>query len=184
MVLIPIHSIMFSKQFGQHRLLTFDRDPVTRSPTIEIAHEALVNQWDRFGHWIEENRLSLMARQRLSTSTREWLEHGRDSSYLASGARLIQFEDLTQDSAVVLTTEERNYIDMSIGKRQQVRRRVQVFVAMLAVISVVAVIAAILAVQGQNQAEEARQSAVGRTRPGEHCGGRSTIAGAGSHQPQ
>ncbi len=147
------------EQFGQHRLLTFDRDAVTRSPTIELAHEALITHWDRFGHWIEENRLSLMARQRLSIATREWLEQGHDPSYLASGGRLLQFEELTQDSAIILTSEEHGYIDMSIRKRQQARQRVQMFVAMLAVISVVAVIAAILAAQGQNQAEEARQSA-------------------------
>jgi energy-coupling factor transporter ATP-binding protein EcfA2 len=33
--------------FGQYRLLTFDRDPVTRGPTVEVAHEALIREWDR-----------------------------------------------------------------------------------------------------------------------------------------
>ncbi len=28
--------------FGRHRLLTFDREPSTREPTVEVAHEALL----------------------------------------------------------------------------------------------------------------------------------------------
>ena len=31
--------------FGRHRLLSFDRDPVTRGPTVEISHEALLTEW-------------------------------------------------------------------------------------------------------------------------------------------
>ena len=33
---------------GSHRLLSFDRDPVTADPTVEVAHEALIREWDRF----------------------------------------------------------------------------------------------------------------------------------------
>src|SRR4029453_8348308 len=32
------------RRYGEHRLLTFDRDPVTRSPTGEIPHEAPLTQ--------------------------------------------------------------------------------------------------------------------------------------------
>ena len=32
--------------FGRHRLLTFDREPSTREPTVEIAHEAMLNAWE------------------------------------------------------------------------------------------------------------------------------------------
>ena len=33
--------------YGRHRLLTFDREPATREPTVEIAHEALLGAWAR-----------------------------------------------------------------------------------------------------------------------------------------
>jgi DNA-binding SARP family transcriptional activator/tRNA A-37 threonylcarbamoyl transferase component Bud32 len=33
--------------FGAHRLLSFDRDPATRAPTVEVAHEALIREWPR-----------------------------------------------------------------------------------------------------------------------------------------
>jgi hypothetical protein len=34
-------------EFGQYRLLTFDRDPSTRSATVEVAHEAILREWGR-----------------------------------------------------------------------------------------------------------------------------------------
>src|SRR5262249_36083319 len=45
--------------FGQYRLLTFDRDPVTRGSTVEIAHEALIREWQRLRTWLTENREAL-----------------------------------------------------------------------------------------------------------------------------
>ena len=33
--------------FGAVRLLAFDRDPATREPTVEVAHEALIREWPR-----------------------------------------------------------------------------------------------------------------------------------------
>ena len=33
--------------YGRHRLLTFDREPSSRAPTVEIAHEALLDAWPR-----------------------------------------------------------------------------------------------------------------------------------------
>ena len=37
-------STMVVDTFGRHRLLTFDREPSTREPTVEIAHEALLTR--------------------------------------------------------------------------------------------------------------------------------------------
>ena len=35
------------REYGRHRLLTFDRDAATRTPTVEVAHEALLSEWPR-----------------------------------------------------------------------------------------------------------------------------------------
>ncbi len=53
--------------FARHRLLGFDRDPVTRGPTVEIAHEALLNAWPRLQRWIED---SALGRPRRTSSCR------------------------------------------------------------------------------------------------------------------
>ncbi len=31
-------------RYGEHRLLTFDREPRTRTPTVEVAHEAILSR--------------------------------------------------------------------------------------------------------------------------------------------
>ena len=40
--------------FARYRLLALDRDPTTGSPTVEVAHEALLVEWHRLRDWIDE----------------------------------------------------------------------------------------------------------------------------------
>src|SRR5262249_31139580 len=42
--------------YGRARLLSFDRDPITRGPTVEVAHEALLREWPRLRAWLEASR--------------------------------------------------------------------------------------------------------------------------------
>ena len=48
------------REYGRHRLLTFDRDAATRTPTVEVAHEALLSEWPRLKDWIDEARDDLL----------------------------------------------------------------------------------------------------------------------------
>ena len=103
--------------FSRHRLLTTDSDPVTRIPTIEVAHEALITAWDELKTWIEDNRHALQKRQELRIETDRWLDIERDDSYLASGLRLAEFENLLDNQLLALRKEEREYIKASIYER-------------------------------------------------------------------
>ena len=53
------------QRFGTDRLLSFDRDPATREPTVEVAHEALLREWPRLREWIEADRDRLRVRDHL-----------------------------------------------------------------------------------------------------------------------
>ena len=81
--------------FGRHRLLSFDRDPDTREPTVEIAHEALLREWARLRGWIDDEREDLRQRAKISSATAEWLQAERSIEYLMSGVRLAQAEEAT-----------------------------------------------------------------------------------------
>src|SRR5258708_37441304 len=72
--------------FGTYRLLTFDRDPVTRGPTVEIAHEALIREWARLRAWLDDSRDDLRIQRRLIIASDEWVSSKHDPSFLASGA--------------------------------------------------------------------------------------------------
>ncbi len=42
--------------YAAYRLLTLDHDPATRSPTVEVAHEAILREWERLRKWLSESR--------------------------------------------------------------------------------------------------------------------------------
>jgi WD40 repeat protein/serine/threonine protein kinase len=107
--------------FGKYRLLTFDRDPVTRTPTIEVAHEALIRQWARLKQWIDASREDMQQHRRLMAAAEEWVSAGQDPSFLASGARLDQFEAFAAHTDILLNQQEREYLQASIEEREHRR---------------------------------------------------------------
>jgi WD40 repeat protein/serine/threonine protein kinase len=108
--------------FGKYRLLTFDRDPVTRVPTIELAHEALIRKWGLLRAWLNDSREALRLQRRLAAATEEWVNARKDSSFLASGTRLEQFETFeTLQADIALTKEEEEYLRESLAKRERER---------------------------------------------------------------
>src|SRR5262249_38665568 len=105
-------------EFGQYRLLTFDHDPLTRGPTVEIAHEALIHEWQRLRGWLAEDREDLHVQRRLMASAADWIKSGKDASFLAAGARLDQFEALLADRKLALNETEMAYLRASIAERE------------------------------------------------------------------
>lgn len=104
--------------FANHRLLTFDRDPTTESPTVEVAHEALLNQWPRLREWIEDGRRDLHQHATLETALTEWRASDKKADYLLSGERLAHYESWAKVSTLRLSTDEERYLDASILHRQ------------------------------------------------------------------
>ncbi|NJN55125.1 MAG: hypothetical protein HC804_10410 [Anaerolineae bacterium] len=65
---------------------------------IEVAHEALVRNWPRLVDWLEEERIRLRHRLRLTDQAEQWDTLNRDEGALLRGALLqdaLQYEDLT-----------------------------------------------------------------------------------------
>jgi serine/threonine protein kinase/WD40 repeat protein/DNA-binding winged helix-turn-helix (wHTH) protein len=107
--------------FGRHRLLTFDRDPATRGPTVEVAHEALLRSWPRLRAWVDAAREDVRMLRRLEDAAVEWERNGREPSYLLRGSRLDQFESWVNQTDVAVGGTERAYLKMSVGTREEER---------------------------------------------------------------
>ena len=105
--------------FGGARLLSFDRDPETRQPTVEVAHEALLRAWDRLRAWIDTARDDLRIERRLAGATRDWLDADREASYLVSGSRLDQYEMWREQSGLLTTPEQREFLAASAAERDR-----------------------------------------------------------------
>lgn len=76
--------------YGKARLLSFDRDPQTRTPTVEVAHEALIREWGTLHAWLVDSRDDLRIQAHLTRSSQEWRSRECDSGELYRGARLAQ----------------------------------------------------------------------------------------------
>ncbi len=109
-------------EFENQRLLTFDRDPVTREPTVEVAHEALLRDWGRLTEWIETARDDVKTERRLAAEAADWEQGGRDPSFLLRGSRLGQFEAWAAETDVALASGDREYLTASIDQRERERR--------------------------------------------------------------
>ena len=106
-------------QFGAARLLTFDHDPLTRQPTVEVAHEALLREWGQLRTWLEESRDDVRLQRLLAAAAVEWQLAGNEPGYLLHGARLDQFAQWADDTTVALTADERAFLTASVDARQQ-----------------------------------------------------------------
>ena len=105
--------------FGKSRLLSFDRDPITRGPTVEVAHEALLREWSRLRDWLQASRADVRMQRQLANAADEWQSANREQSFLLSGARLAQFEGWAATSAVALTSDEQAYLDAGMAERDR-----------------------------------------------------------------
>ncbi|MCO5205812.1 MAG: protein kinase [Anaerolineae bacterium] len=117
--LLPIDEVV--EMYGRFRLLTFDHDPATREPTVEVAHEALLHKWARLRSWLAESRDDIRMQRLLMLAVAEWESAERDPGYLLQGTRFDQFEAWASQSTVALTTVEQEFLDLSRQAREEMQ---------------------------------------------------------------
>ncbi len=160
--------------FGRYRLLSFDRDELTREPTVELAHEALIHAWTRLGDWIDEAREDVRTHRRLVASADEWAGSGDEPSFLLTGARLEGLASWVSEAPLALGRMERAFVEKSLAaheaeaqserariahERSLERRSVRRLRAFVAVLAVASLVAATLTAITVNQSREAARSA-------------------------
>jgi len=178
--------------FGDARLLSFDRDADTRAPTVEVAHESLLREWRRLRGWIDAARDDLRIQRQLQAAAADWAAADRDPSFLATGARLAQYEAWLRDSTLTATDAEREYVDSSLEHRDRAaageaarqerehaleRRSVRRLRTLVGVFAVAALVAGGLTVFAVTQARRAADEAV-RAERGERIATARELAAA------
>ena len=108
--------------FGEHRLLSFDADPLTGAPTVEVAHEALLTSWPRLDTWIEASRADLRRHASLLIAMREWELADEAPHYLLPPERLGEFERWEASSAITLNGPEREFLERSFDRSAELDR--------------------------------------------------------------
>lgn len=101
----------------EHRLLTRDRDPTTGKATVDIAHEALLHEWQRLRGWIATYRADLDRREALKLHAQEWAEAGKDPAYLLGGRALAVYQEWARTAELPVANQERSFLAES-SRRQ------------------------------------------------------------------
>ncbi len=96
---------------------------------IKVAHEALIQYWERLRAWLDEYRDNARLRESVSDAAREWNERGRDESLLIHrGGRLEDIEMLVQQMRYKLNFVEEDYLNECVslrGREESDRRKMQ-----------------------------------------------------------
>ncbi len=108
--------------FGTQRLLAFDRDQVTGSPTVEVAHEALLTEWPRLRGWIDEAGSDIVRHSTLVAAMNEWNTADRNPDYLLVGQRLVDYETWADTATLELSATEQTFIRESTAARDDADR--------------------------------------------------------------
>lgn len=174
------------EQFVAYRLLSLDNDAQTRQPIVEVAHEAILREWQRLRAWINDSRTELRLQNQLAGLVADWRKADEETSYLLRGNRLQAFEAWQASTSISLTPHEKRYLETSFNQRTreateeearqareaQLERRgqrfLQIAVGVFAVATLIALALAFIAFDREAQAEQAlslaeRESNVNRS---------------------
>jgi basic membrane lipoprotein Med (substrate-binding protein (PBP1-ABC) superfamily)/DNA-binding SARP family transcriptional activator len=104
-------------RFGEERLLSFDRDPATGAAVCEIAHEALLDAWERLDGWLDQTREDVERMDVLREGAALWDKADRNSDYLLTGSRLHEHELWADETLLPLPPLVDRFIEASLAAR-------------------------------------------------------------------
>jgi WD40 repeat protein/energy-coupling factor transporter ATP-binding protein EcfA2 len=135
--------------------------------TVTISHEKLIEAWPWLKKLVDDNRDAIALQNEIASDAKEWEDHGRDPSYLYTGARLANAREQLEGKKLVLSGLAQEFIEAGIKahteeleaakqRANQLRRR-SVYLTGALIAALIAVgIAVFFAIQSQRQAKIAR----------------------------
>lgn len=93
---------------AEARLITLNED------SAEVAHEALIREWQRLHEWLTQDREGLHLHRHLTEAAQEWERRGQDPSELYRGARLAQAREWASANKERLNILETSFLTTSI----------------------------------------------------------------------
>jgi WD40 repeat protein len=104
----------FVKHLADTRLVVSHRVELNGEEAIEIAHEALIQEWQRLRQWLTSDRSFRLWQERLRSAIRQWEASQRDDGALLRGAPLIEAEHWYRERKADLSQLEQQFIQMGL----------------------------------------------------------------------
>lgn len=92
---------------------------------VEVSHEALIREWDRFTSWVAENVESLRYGTELLQAANDWQTSRRDGAYLLTGNRLMRAQVWIQVADPTPLQKEFIQASLEEHERRELARQAQ-----------------------------------------------------------
>lgn len=92
---------------------------ILREDSAEVAHEALIREWQRLHEWLSQDRQGLLLHRHLTNAAHEWDRSNRDPSELYRGARLAQMQEWATTHLNRLNPLEQAFLAASVEREQR-----------------------------------------------------------------
>ncbi|MBN1174449.1 MAG: trypsin-like peptidase domain-containing protein [Micromonosporaceae bacterium] len=146
---------------ANQRLVVLSGGP-TETPTVELTHDTLIDQWPTLAQHLADNRDFVIWRDSLRRRISAWEEHGHRPSQLITRAELATGLDYARRRTNDITTREGNYLRRSRQRQRLLRRRVFAVFVLFVALAILTTTAAVVAVQRDRRADEQYRIAVTR----------------------
>jgi hypothetical protein len=103
--------------FANDRLLTISEE---RQPTVEVAHEAIFQHWQRLAQWIRQEQEDLILLRQVRQAAALWEVKGRPATYLWSGERLKEARAMIGRKSPILSEGEREFVRSEVERLMEI----------------------------------------------------------------
>jgi WD40 repeat protein len=109
------------KTLADARLVTTDDDEV------QVAHEALIRNWETLNEWLDDDREGNRIQRRLTEAANQWIEFGKEPSLLYRSVLLQQAQQWLQTANNPPNQRELEFLHASLVETQaQIQREAQI----------------------------------------------------------
>lgn len=127
--------------------------------TVELAHEALINAWEKLRAWVEEDRAFLAWREVLRHDRDRWERGGRDRDLLPNKTTLAGAQPWLHGPVGYLNEAERDYLERGRVHHRSRRRRWRTVAAVLCVLTLLAATGGVLTMRQRDATAQERAAA-------------------------
>jgi energy-coupling factor transporter ATP-binding protein EcfA2 len=110
-------------KLANERLLVTNQPAGGLEPTLEVAHEALISNWDTLRGWVNNDRKFLLWRARLNSFLKEWERAEESAEAMLRGPLLIEAQKWFDQRSQDLSDQERKFISASGGEEKERQAR-------------------------------------------------------------
>jgi uncharacterized protein YjbI with pentapeptide repeats len=111
------------QKLANERLIVTDKPGETtdKKRLIEVAHEALIREWQLLRQWLDQDRANLLQQRKIEALAQDWEKSGRKSAYLLVGFRLKEATKFQKEQALQYPLKKlgSDFIAKSVGKQRQ-----------------------------------------------------------------